>query len=74
MIYNEVLNTILLDAFSVNDYKRVCGSCTLYIVLFAAFLVTSTVICTVFTYCHWYSEKKLLLMPITDKNKNSKTN
>ena len=39
MIYNETLNV------SLSDCK--CGSCTLYIVLFAAFLVTSTVISTV---------------------------
>ena len=52
MIYNETVNTIPL-----NDYKKVCGSCTLYIVLFAVFLVTSTVISTVFIYFYWYSKK-----------------
>ena len=36
MIYNETLNTI-----SSNDYKKVCDSCTLYIVLSVVFLVTS---------------------------------
>ena len=45
MIYNETLNGITL-----NDYKNVRGSCTIYIVLFAGFLVTSTVISTVFIY------------------------
>ena len=45
MIYNETLNGITL-----NDYKKVCGSCTLYIVLLAVFLVTTTVISTVFIY------------------------
>ena len=47
MIYNETLNTILL-----NDYE--CGSCTLYIVLFVVFLVTSLVISTAFIYFNWY--------------------
>ena len=31
---------------------------TLYIVLFAVFLVTSTVISIVFIYFYWYSKKK----------------
>ena len=52
MIYNETLNTIPL-----NDYKNVCGSCTLYIVLFVVILVTSTVISAVFVYFYWYSKK-----------------
>ena len=47
MIYNENLNAILLDAIPMNFYKKLCGSGTLYIVLFAVFLVTSTVISTV---------------------------
>ena len=38
-------------------YKKVCGSCTLYIVLFAVFLVTSTVISTAIIYFYWYSKK-----------------
>ena len=49
MIYNETLNTIPLNAIPLNDYKKVCGSITLYIVLFAVFLVTSTVVSTVFS-------------------------
>ena len=54
MLYNETFNTIPL-----NDYKKVCGSCTLYIVLFVAFLVTSTVISSVFIYLCWYSKKNI---------------
>ena len=37
MIYNETLSAILLNAIPLNDYKKVCGSCTLYIVLFVFF-------------------------------------
>ena len=51
MAYNETLNV------SLSDYK--CGSCTLCTVLFAVFLVTSTVISTVFIYFHWYSKKNI---------------
>ena len=51
MIYNETLDEILL-----NDYKKVCNSYTLYIVLFVIFLVISTVISAVFVYFCWYSK------------------
>ena len=51
MIYNGTLNEIPL-----NDYKKV-GNCRLYIVLLVVFLVTSTVISSVFIYFHWYSKK-----------------
>ena len=54
MIYNGTLNEISQDTIPLNDYKTVCGSCTLYIVSFA---VTSTVISTVFIYFYWYSKK-----------------
>ena len=54
MIYNETLNTI-----TVNDYKKVCGSCTLYIVLFAVLLVTSAIISTGFIYFYSYSKKNI---------------
>ena len=45
MIYNETL-----DEIPLNDYQKVCGSCTLYIVLFFIFLVISTVISAGFFY------------------------
>ena len=54
MFYSGTLNEIPL-----NDYKKVCGSCTLYIVLFAVFLASSTVISTVFIYFHRYSKKNI---------------
>ena len=69
MIYNETLNAITL-----NDYKKVCGSCTLYIVLFTVFLLTSTVISSVFIYFYWYSKEIILQMLIASTNKNSQTN
>ena len=39
MIYDKNL-----DAIPLNVYKKVCDSCTLYIVLFVVFLVTSIII------------------------------
>ena len=47
MIYNGTLN----------DYKKMCSSCTLYIVSFAIFLIISTIISSVFIYFHWYFKK-----------------
>ena len=60
MIYHETLDVFL------NDYKKV-GNCTLYIVLFAAFLVTSTVISTVFGI------QKIFQRLITSINEESQT-
>ena len=54
MIYNETLDTIRL-----NYYKKVCGSCAIYIVLFVVFLVTSLVISSAFIYFYWYSKKNI---------------
>ena len=47
MIYNE----------TVNDYKKVCNSCIMYIALFLIFLIISVSISTVFIYFHWYLKK-----------------
>ena len=68
MIYNETL-----DEITLNDYKIVCGSCTLYIVLFVIFLVISAVNSAVFVYFYWYSKKKLLQSLITSINESSQT-
>ena len=46
MIYNETVNVLS------SDYK--CGSFTLYIVLFAVFLVIRVIISAVFIYFCWY--------------------
>ena len=37
MTHNETLDAILLDAILLNDYKKVCNSCTVYIVLCCVF-------------------------------------
>ena len=52
--YNETLKTT-----SSNDSLRNCDFCTPYIVLFAAFLVTSVIIGSVFVYFYWYQKKSL---------------
>ena len=52
MLHNETLNVIPL-----NVYKKVCNSCTIYIVLFAVFFITSICISIVFIYFQWYLKK-----------------
>ena len=52
MIHNETLNVISLDAIPSNTYKKVCNSCTTYIVLFAVFFITSIYISSVFIFFH----------------------
>ena len=52
MLYNETL-----DAIPLNDYKKVRNSCTIYIVLFAVFFITSICISSVFIYFQWYLKK-----------------
>ena len=47
MIYNRTLN----------DYKS--SSCALYGLLFVVFLISSTVISSVFVYFYWYSKKNI---------------
>ena len=38
---NEMLLNETLDVIPLNKYKKVCNSCTTYIVLFAIFFITS---------------------------------
>ena len=41
MLYNETLDVISLNTILLNVYKKVCNSCTIYIVLFAVFFIIS---------------------------------
>ena len=38
---NKILHNETLDVIPLNDYKKVCNSCTKYMVLFAVFFITS---------------------------------
>ena len=57
ILHNETLNAILLNMIPSNDYKKVCGSCTLYIALFAVFFITNICISSVIIYFYWYLKK-----------------
>ena len=41
MLHNKTLNVIPSDVIPLNDYKKVCSSCTIYVLLFVVFLITS---------------------------------
>ena len=43
---------------NLDDYKKACSSCTIYIVLFAIFLIISTIISSVLIYFHWYLRRR----------------
>ena len=57
MPYNEILDVISLNAIPLNVYKKVDGFCTLYIVLFAVFFITSICSSSIFIYFYWYLKK-----------------
>ena len=42
---------------TLNDYRSVCGSCTIYIVLFAIAFLIIIGIRSAFIYFHWYLKK-----------------
>ena len=56
ILYNETLDANLLNAVLLNDYKKVCDSCTRYIV-FAVFFITRICMSSVFIYFHWCLKK-----------------
>ena len=47
---NEILYNKNFNAIPLNVYKKVCNSCTVYIVLFVIFLITSICICSVYLF------------------------
>ena len=57
MLHKETLNAIPL-----NDYEKVCNSCTIYIVLFAVFFITSICISSAFICFHWYLKNDDLVL------------
>ena len=59
---NKMLHNEILDVIPLNDYKKVCNSCTIYIVLFAVFFITSILLVVfLFIYFHWYLKKVMFV-------------
>ena len=42
---------------TLNDYEKICSSCTVHIVLFVIFLIIRKSISRLFIYFHWYLKK-----------------
>ena len=59
MLYNETL-----DVIPLNDYKKVCNSCTIYIVLFTVFFKTSICISSAFIYYHWCLNRIMFVLSL----------
>ena len=57
MIYNETLDVISLNTIPLNVYKKLCNSCTIYIVLLAVFFIITICITSVLLYFNWYLNK-----------------
>ena len=53
MIYNGTLDTVPL-----NDYKKICNSCRVYMVLLTIFFMISISISSLFIYFHWYLKRR----------------
>ena len=53
MIYNGTLNGIPL-----NNYEKICNSCTVSIVLLVTFVIVSITISSVFIYFHWCLKRR----------------
>ena len=65
MIYNATLD----------DYKNVCNSCTVYILLFVIAFLIIIGISNAFIYFHWYLKKVILKQQfIKHINDNPQTN
>ena len=74
MLHNETLDVIPLSATPLNDYKKVCNSCTIYLVLFAVFFITSICISSVFIYFNWYLKKDNVEEYLKKNNVHAKFN
>ena len=60
---NEMFHNETLDVISLNDYKKVCNTCTIYTVLFAVFFITILAVfflAVFFIYFQWYIKNKNL--------------
>ena len=59
MVYDSTLNAIPL-----NDYGKICNSCTVYIILLVIFFIVSISISRVFIYFHWYLKRRYTVRTI----------
>ena len=53
----ENINKKELHSNEINDYEKICNSCSVYIVLLVIFFILRISISSVFIYFHWYLKK-----------------
>ena len=54
---NEDIDEYEMISVTLNDYENVCGSCTIYIVLFVFVFFMIIGISSVFIYFHWHLKR-----------------
>ena len=47
----------MIDNSTLNDYGKVCNSCTMYTVLLVVFFIISISISSAFIYFQWYLKR-----------------
>ena len=55
--YSENINGNEMTNVALNEHGNVCGSCTIYIILFVTFFKISISISSVFIYFYWYLKR-----------------
>ena len=55
---SENIDEKKLHSNEINDYEKICSSCSVYIVLLFIFFILSISISSVFIYFHWYLKKE----------------
>ena len=53
----NVDENVIIYHGTLNDYRNIYSSCTIYIVLFAIFLIISITMSSVLIYFHWYLKR-----------------
>ena len=61
---NKILHNKTLYVIPLNDYKKVCNTCIIYIVLFVISFITGICISSVFIYFHWYLKKENFVLSL----------
>ena len=52
----------------LNDYEKVCNSCTIYLLLFTIFLIIIISIIRVFIYFNWFLKRLILnVIPLKEQ-------
>ena len=59
---SENIDEKKLHSNEINDYDKICSSCSVYIAFLVIFVILSISIFSVFIYFHWYLMLVLLIL------------